>query len=142
VQRKIITGVVVSYKDDALLNICYLSFLTSTSVIKLKIPQSFSKYKYKHLLEPNRINKIEIVKTSKNWILTQVIFSQVYSTFTSYKDCLDFTGVIKELSSSLRENEQTGVLKILLSCVDEKLQKLNTQKFASLFSNYQGQVNI
>ena len=108
-EKKIFTGIVLQTRTDTISKVSYIKVLTSDSVESFKLPTNSENYKFGYLLSPKKIVTGELVKTRKNWILTNVLETRDLWQPTSFADYLRLTESINYLSGTLKEGEVTDI---------------------------------
>jgi hypothetical protein len=111
---KQLTGIFLDVYTDTVLNLSYGRFLTDSTLTSIKLPTQIDNYKYKHLIQPNQLLNIEIVKTKKNWILRHILQSKEIYKPKDYQDFLYFAESIKLIKQNLREEQTTSALPVLV----------------------------
>ncbi len=110
-----LTGIFLEVYTDSILNISYGRILTDSTLTSVKLPTQIDNYKYKHLIQPNQLLSIEIVKTKKNWILQHILHSKEIYKPKDYQDFLFFAESIKMIRQNLREEQTTSALLIIIN---------------------------
>jgi hypothetical protein len=111
---KQLTGIFLDVYTDTVLNLSYGRFLTDSTLTSIKLPTQIDNYKYKHLIQPNQLLNIEVVKTKKNWILRHILHSKEIYKPKDYQDFLYFAESIKSIKNNLREEQTTSALPVLV----------------------------
>jgi len=58
-------AIVLSHYTDEISHLSYIKVLNENKVETLKLPTSITNYRYQHLLRPNFLLEVEVVKTKK-----------------------------------------------------------------------------
>ena len=134
---KQLTGIFLEIYTDTLLNLSYGRILTGQTLVSIKLPTQIDNYKYKHLLQPNQLLEIEIVKTKKNWILKHILRSKEIYKPKDYSDFLVFAECIKLVRQNLREEQTTTALPVLIEYWG-RVERLDLKQFDHLLQKLLG----
>ncbi len=121
-------AIVVSCYTDDLINVTYLKILTEVAVESIKLPTALSNYRLQHLLRPNFILDIEVVKTRKNWILKGILHYQPFCHPKTYQCYLKLAEVFLLVNKFCYEGQQVDLLSFLvnkLSLIDLETLDIN-----------------
>lgn len=111
-QREII-GIPLKVINDEIFKVTYVRFLSQTSLETIKLPTNLQDYKFGHLISPNYLLHIEVIKTKKNWILKDVLASERIANPNAYQDFLKQSEVVKLLLEYMREDQEISILPFL-----------------------------
>ena len=109
-----VQGIPLKISGDQIMRVGYLSFLTKDSVMSIKLPTNVENYRLAHLLQPNYLLDIELVKTKKNWILKSIQKYQNICKLESYKDYTNHAEMIKLVKKFTQEELEYGCDKALM----------------------------
>jgi hypothetical protein len=104
-QTKIVKGFSLKIFYDSIFKISWVSLLTEETFLKVKLPCDFKNYKYNYLLMPNIKITCKIIKTNKNWVLTEIQkHTKFYhpQSFSEYLKLSDFTDL---MLTKIKENQ-------------------------------------
>jgi len=99
--------------SDSLLKLSYLKVLTKNKFETLKLPTNLANYRYQHLVSPNYLLNIEVIKTRKNWILKNILEVRTLSKPDTYSDFLKLTELTKILCESFQEDQEVDLLEFV-----------------------------
>ena len=134
-----ITGLVLETSIDEVWNITFAKVLTEEGLETLKIPSLLKDFKYGHLMKPNNLMQIEIVKTKKNWIIKNINRTYAWCQPNTFNDYLKLTNLLGFLSKSIKVGEKTNCLKFIINYfTDKDLSEVNTDHFQVSFLTFMG----
>jgi hypothetical protein len=125
------TAIALNHYNDEIFKVSYLRILTSTKIESVKLPTVIDNYKFSHLLNPNYLLGLELIKTKKNWVLRNISSSDRISQPTSYLDFLRQSEIIKLVLEHIREDQEIEILGWLVYILGTKLDTLDMAKFES-----------
>ncbi len=108
-------AIVLNHYTDDLINVTYLKILTETTVESIKLPTVLSNYRLQHLLRPNFVLDIEVVKTRKNWILKSILHYQSFCHPKTYQCYLKLAEVFSLINKFCYEGQQVDLLSFLIN---------------------------
>jgi hypothetical protein len=101
------------YTDDVF-GVTYVRVISQTHYESLKIPSALAKFKHQHVLHPQYLLHVEVVKTRKNWILKNVLSYKQVIVLNEYQDYLIQAQLVDLLIKHLHEDEPTEILRELI----------------------------
>ncbi len=111
-------AIFLSHYTDEISYLSYIKVLTENKVETLKLPTSLTNYRYQHLLKPNLLLEVEVVKTKKNWILTGIFSYKPYCHPKTYHDHLKLAAIINLINRFCQEEQPISVLNWLIKKFD------------------------
>jgi hypothetical protein len=130
--------IINSYRDEVA-GIFYMRVLTENKCENLRIGKNFEKQSFKHLLQPNYLLQVELIKTVKNWILKEVFSYQVLFTPKTYSDYEKIASIQKILNQLLHEGQETDLLIHLINYFKNiELKDLKVEDFENKVLNILG----
>lgn len=125
-----------TYTDD-IFGVTYVRVISQTHYESLKIPSTLAKFKHQHVLHPQYILHVEVIKTRKNWILKNVLSFKQVMDLRNYQDYLIQAQLVNLLSKHLHEDEPTDILRELTKyLLTHPIQKIELGSFENfLMSN-------
>lgn len=133
-QRRIEKLIILKIYNDETSNFSYVKVLTMTVCESIRLSQSQARSKISHLLQPFFLLEVELVKTTKNWILNEVINANQIIKPNTYLDFQKIADLQKILSSRIETGQDTDILASLLEYFSQN-QNLD-QIDQTLFDNY------
>jgi len=125
-------AIVLSHYTDEISHLSYIKVLNESKVETLKLPTSITNYRYQHLLRPNFLLEMEVVKTKKNWILTGILSYQPFCYPKSYHDYLKLAAIINLLNQFCHEEQPVKILHWLTKELDlSNLEAVDLNLFES-----------
>jgi hypothetical protein len=121
-QQREVWALPISLFTDELLPFCYIKILSFTHFESVKLGTKLESCKFKHLINPNYLLKLELVKTRKNWIVKQVLEYKKVCSPELYNDFLKQTHLIKLIQANVTEDEEVSILPFVL----ESLSSIST----------------
>ncbi|NJK70955.1 MAG: hypothetical protein HC932_01680 [Thermales bacterium] len=113
-EKRIINCIPLAKTNDEVFKITYLTMLTENSVESIKLPTNFNNYKYSHLIRPDYLLNLEIIKTRKNWILKNILKFQQINQPACYNDFLKQSEISKIILKHLHMEQETNILSFLI----------------------------
>lgn len=95
---------------DEVFNISYIKVLGENIFESIKIPTTLDRCKSRHLLNPNYLLHIEVIKTRKNWIFKNVLEYRQLMKPNSYQDYLKQAQLVNIILKHIHEGEETDLL--------------------------------
>lgn len=117
-----IRGVVLKCYSDELFKFTYIKFLTENTLESIKIPTQIENFKLNHVLNPNFLLQIEVIKTRKNWILKNVLEYQRISEPKKYVEFIKQSEISKITLNHTHEDQEIDILSYFIQTV----QKIDT----------------
>ena len=115
---------------DEVFKVTYLKVIGPSIVESLKIPTTLDKFKSKHLLNPQYLLHVEVIKTRKNWILKNVLSYKQVMTLESYHDFVHQAALINVIIKHTHEDEETKLLEFLITYFQSlNLKEITLEKF-------------
>lgn len=109
-----IQGIVLQHRTDQVFGITYTMVLSQDHLESIKLPTLVQNYKFGHLLNPNYLLHLELVKTKKNWVLKSVLNYERISNPAKYEDFLKQSECIKLVLKHIHEDQDTNLLPWLI----------------------------
>lgn len=112
-----IKGIVLRTYSDELFKFTYIKFLTDSTLENIKIPTQIDNFKLNHVLSPNFLLEIEIVKTRKNWILKNIL---EYTRICDPKRYIDFikqSEMAKLTLANIEEEQEVEILDFVIESI-------------------------
>jgi len=109
-QVRNLVAIFLGHYTDEISHLSYIKVLTEKKIETLKLPTSLTNYRYQHLLKPDLLLEVEVVKTKKNWILTGILSYQPYCYPKTYHDHLKLAAIISLINQFCHEGQPTGIL--------------------------------
>ena len=137
-QRRIETVLILKIYNDETANFCYLKVLTRTTCETIRLNQSIGKNKSVYMLQPFYLLEVELIKTSKNWILNDVSNYHPLIKPNGYSDYEKIINLQKLLSSRLEQGQEVEIIDFVInylkmhSIVDIELEKFDNELLAKL----------
>lgn len=127
-EKKTITGIPLSIWSDQILKVSYVKVLESDFVEEVKLPTEVNNYKNRHLIQPNYLLSMELIKTKKNWVLRSVLQAFKICELNEFQDYLHFSNLVKKIDESVICGQQiTGGINIFQQALEEIPHWDNTQ---------------
>jgi hypothetical protein len=123
-----IQGIVLKVYTDELFKFSYLKFLTDTTLESIKIPSTLENFKMNHILNPNYMMSIEIIKTRKNWILKNVLEYNRISHPIKYIDFIKQVELTKITLSHIQEDQDVEIFDFVKTSV-EQIHSLDLKEY-------------
>jgi hypothetical protein len=137
-ESKIITAMPLEVFYDTIFKVSYISFLTKNSFIKVKLACNFKDYKYQHLLSVEYQLTCRIVKTKKNWVLTEIEkYQKIYNPKT-FNDYLKLSQICQIVLSKIKENQDLEVYTFLSEYLTNVEKTIDLKDFEYLLSKNLG----
>jgi hypothetical protein len=136
-----VTGIFISFFHDSILGISYGKFLTGDTLESIKLPALLDNYKYKHIISPNNLLTIELVKTKKNWILKTVLEHRTIFLPKCYSDFTQISEIVNLLGKNILEEQKTNALELYvryLSRCGEICSSINSKEFDPMLQKVLG----
>jgi hypothetical protein len=137
VEIRIIKGVFINYYNDSVLGLTYGKILTEECLESVRFPTLLENYKHKHLVEPNCIVEIEVIKTRKNWIVKEVISSNSIYSPCDFQDYVNMCEVIKLTRDNIIDEQRTGFLSHFINYF-QNIAKVEVRQFDNLLQTQMG----
>jgi hypothetical protein len=112
-----IKGVVLRCYSDELFKFTYIRFLSENTLESIKIPTQLENFKLNHILNPNFLLHIEIIKTRKNWILKNIIEYTRIGEPVKYIDFIKQSEMTKLTLENIQEDQEVNVLDFFIHSV-------------------------
>jgi hypothetical protein len=112
-----IKGIVLSVYSDELFKFTYIKFLTNTTLESIKIPTQIENFKLSHVLNPNFLLHIEIIKTRKNWILKNILEYTRICEPQKYIDYIKQSEIAKLTLANIHEEQEANILSFVTESV-------------------------
>jgi len=129
-QERILVGIPISIYKEEIFKFGYLKFLNSQKIESVKISKTQAGQKLSHFLDPRFLLKIELIKTRKNWIFTEVLDCQKIVEFATYKDFYNYSEILKLILKYCPEGEQNQIFSFLIHTLKtQNIQHINLHKF-------------
>jgi hypothetical protein len=112
-----IKGIVLRTYSDELFKFTYIKFLSDSTLKSIKIPTQIDNFKLSHVLNPNFLLYIEIIKTRKNWILKNIIEYTRISEPKKYIDFIKQSELAKITLANLQEEQEANILDLVVESV-------------------------
>jgi|GEM_PF-948448 len=125
-----VKAIVLSIYEDQMAGITFIKLLTGDSCQSVKVSGALAKFKHNHLLQPHILIDAELVKTRKNWILSDITNFHRILEPTSYNDFQKLATIQKLLNQSLSDGQETDLLGNLVEFLSQ--QSLNDLNLISL----------
>ena len=132
-----IKGVFINYYHDYVIGLTYGKILTDESLESVRFPSLLENYKHKHLVEPNCIVEIELVRTRKNWIVKEIITSRPIYSPCDFQDYLSMCEVIKLTRDNIIDEQRTDFLIYFVDYFKD-LKKIEVRRFDNLLQTQMG----
>lgn len=113
-QLRIEKIILLSVYSDRLTNLTFAKVLTESRVETVKLPTVVENYRLGHLLQPNYVLEVELLKTRKNWILKHILSHQNFCQLTKYTDHLKFAQLMALLNQYTRDGQDVDLLSYLV----------------------------
>lgn len=110
---------------DEVFKVTYVKVIGDEVVESLKIPTSLDKFKSRHILNPQHLIHVEVIKTRKNWIIKNVLSYKKILELPTYNDYLIQAALVNIILKHIHEDEPTDLLQFLV-------QKFNSQKISEI----------
>ena len=134
-EKRIITCLPLSKTNDEVFKITYLTLLTENSVESIKLPTNFDNYKYSHMIRPDYLLQVEIIKTRKNWILKNILKYEKIQDTCSYNDFLKQSEMVKIILKNTYQDQETNILPFVVETFQQKaLNLINLKNFEQQLS--------
>ncbi len=134
-EKRIITCLPLSKTNDEVFKITYLTLLTENSVESIKLPTNFDNYKYSHMIRPDYLLQVEIIKTRKNWILKNILKYEKIQDPCSYNDFLKQSEMVKIILKNTYQDQETNILPFVVETFQQKaLNLINLKNFEQQLS--------
>ncbi len=114
-EQREIWAIPLSIFTDEILPFSYIKILSDKKYESVKIGTKLESCKFRHLLNPNYLLKLELIKTRKNWIIKQVLEYKQACLPKTYHDFLKQTELIKLLQANITEDQEVVILSFILS---------------------------
>lgn len=129
-QIKVIKGVSLKVFYDSIFNISWVSFLAEDSFLKIKLPCDFKQYKYSYLLNPHTRLTCRLVKTKKNWVLTEIKDFYNFYQPKEFKDYVKLSEFAELILSRVKENQNLDTYFFWLDFLENRgLSGVDRNKF-------------
>jgi hypothetical protein len=123
-----IKGIVLRTYSDELFKFTYIKFLTESTLESIKIPTQIDSFKMNHVLNPNFLLHIEVVKTRKNWILKNILEYTRISDPKRYIDFIKQSELAKLTLAYLQEEQEANILELVIESV-QNIETLNLKEY-------------
>ena len=134
-----ITALILETSLDNIWNITFIKVLTEDGVETLKIPSLIKDFKYGHLMVPNNLIQVEVVKSKKNWIVREINRSYTWCKLEAFSDYIKITKIIEFISKSIKVGETSNGLKFIVDYFSKNsLKDFNSDHFQVNFLTYMG----
>lgn len=134
-----ITGLVLATSVDEVWNITFAKILTEDGLETIKIPSLIKDFKQGHIIKPDNLLQIEIVKTKKNWIIKNINRSHRWCEPASFNDYLKLSRLLEFLAKSIKVGEKTDCLKFIINYFTNKnIEEIDTDNFQISFLTFMG----
>lgn len=124
-----VKGICLSIYSDEVAGFSYMRFLTSYSVLGIKLPRERSKFKYNNLLRPDYLLHITCSKRTKNWILTDIVRYHHISNNTSFQSFLKHSELVTIMNHHIKPEQEVEILSWFIEYVSEGVESINTATF-------------
>jgi hypothetical protein len=115
-----VKALVLSVYQDEIARITYIKLLAEDSCQSVKISGNLAKFKHNHLLQPHILLDIELVKTRKNWILSEITNFYKIMEPENYADFQKLAAIQKLLNQSLSDGQETEILIQLVDFLQQR----------------------
>ncbi len=132
-----IKGVFINYYNDSIMGLTYGKILTEELLESVRFPTLLENYKYKHLVEPNCLVEIEVVRTRKNWIVKEIISSHPVYIPCDFQDYMNMCDVIKLTRENIIDEQRTDFLVHFLNYF-KTIKKIEVRQFDELLQTQMG----
>lgn len=105
-----IHGLPLKIYTDSAAGFSYLTFLSSDKVESIRLPVEISLFKQNYLLSPNYMLDLELIKTKKNWVLKDILSSNLILDLKSWNDYLKHSEQTSILLEFLRQEQEVDIL--------------------------------
>ena len=127
-----VQAILLGHRVDELMNISYLKILTEEYIESVKLPTAIQNYRLQHLLQPNFLLEMELVKTKKNWIVKGILNHREFCLPTNYAEHLKIAEIINLINKYSREGQELKILDLLIITFEStKLTDLDLVDFES-----------
>jgi hypothetical protein len=123
-----IKGIVLRSYSDELFKFTYIKFLTDSTLENIKIPTQIENFKLNHVLNPNFLLHLEVVKTRKNWILKNILEYTRISDPKRYKDFIKQSELAKLTLANLQEEQEANILALVIESV-QNIESLDLKEY-------------
>lgn len=123
-----IKGIVLRTYSDELFKFTYIKFLTDSTLENIKIPTQIDNFKLNHVLNPNFLLEIEIIKTRKNWILKNIL---EYTRICDPKRYIDFikqSEMAKLTLANIEEEQEVEILNFVIESI-KNIESLDLKEY-------------
>ncbi len=108
----------LGHRTDELMNVTYLKVLGQQQIESVKLPTAFKNYRLQHLLRPNYLLEVELVKTKKNWVLKNILAHQEFCDLCRYTEHLKFSEIIALINKYSHDGQEVKILDFLVNTFD------------------------
>ncbi|MBC7472245.1 MAG: hypothetical protein H7196_03240 [candidate division SR1 bacterium] len=123
-----IKGIVLRTFSDELFKFTYIKFLTNSTLENIKIPLQIDSFKLNHVLNPNFLLEIEIIRTRKNWILKNVLEYKRICDPKRYIDFIKQSEVAKLTLANIQEEQEVGILDFVIDSI-KNIENLDLKEY-------------
>lgn len=124
---------------DDMMKLSYIKILTSEKFETIKLPTSINLYKHSHLISPENILHVEVVKTKKNWVLKNILEYKKIAHPKTYLEYTRLAYINKVLQNYFHENQDAQILDYVIKVLSSsKLNKIDIKLFENDISRRLG----
>lgn len=132
------TVVPIRVWQDEIMGVSFIDVLGKDQLYAVKLPSTIEKYRFGHLINPEYLLDIELVKTRKNWVLKNVSIHQRLTTPTNYDEHIKLSEMIKTIAKLSYSEQESGLQKVLLHFLSLPLLSFDLSEFEAAVLDAEG----
>jgi hypothetical protein len=127
-----VQAIVLSQHTDELMNVSYLKILTLEHIESVKLPTAVKNYRLQHLLRPNYLLELELIRTKKNWIVKGILDHEEFCPLDNYTEYLKFAEIVALINKYSHDGQEVKILDLLVNTFRRaNIQNLDLVSFES-----------
>lgn len=124
-----VQGLPIGFYHDSIVGFTYCRLLTFEGVESVKMSKSLEKLSYGHLMRPDYLVTLELKKTRKNWIVSEVLNFEPLHQTNNYAEISLYSQMIQLLQKHTRVGQDIDILEWFTNQVDYGIKHVNIQDF-------------
>lgn len=124
--------------QDELMGVSFIDVLGQSEIYSVKLPSTIANYKLGHLINPEYLLDIELVKTRKNWVLKNAYIAKKLTTPKNYDEHIKLSEMIKTLVKLSHTDQKTELQQVLLAFFEVPLSDIRLSDFEAAILDEEG----
>lgn len=124
-----VQGLPIGFYHDSIIGFTYCRFLTFEGVESIKMTRGLEKLSYGHLMRPDYLVTLELKKTRKNWIVSDVLNYIPIHQQTDYSEISKYSQMIHLLQKHTRVGQEIDLLSWFTVQVNYGIHQVNMRDF-------------